>query len=196
MSVQDIRWTVLGSDESVEAKRSAGQPPIRLGRLTVFPGARSVEREGQPIDLGSRAFDLLMVLLQSRGTIVTKDEIMRYVWPTTVVEEANLRVQMTCLRRALGHEGSLVKTVSGRGYVAIAEEQVSAGQVAPEPSAPIDCARPANGNPSIVIINGNPDNGEAVHGLLLVPSAHLPSFVSLEAFFGSGSPVVLSFERN
>ncbi len=72
-----------------------------------------------PVTIGSRALEVLGVLIERRGDIVSKDEIMRAVWPRTVVEEANLTVQISTLRRILdtGRQGgSCIRTVPGRGY--------------------------------------------------------------------------------
>jgi DNA-binding winged helix-turn-helix (wHTH) protein len=73
--------------------------------------------EEQPVECGSRAFDLLHVLLLSRGKVVSKDDIVRHVWPTTCVEESNLRFQMASLRKVLGTYRDLIKTIPGRGYL-------------------------------------------------------------------------------
>jgi TolB-like protein/DNA-binding winged helix-turn-helix (wHTH) protein len=72
-----------------------------------------------PVALGSRALDLLGLLLARQGTMVSKDEIMTVVWPGTIVEEGNLTVQVSALRRILDRErkqGSCIQTVPGRGY--------------------------------------------------------------------------------
>ena len=71
------------------------------------------------------------MLLESRGSLITKDEIMRRVWPSTVVDECNLRVQMSALRKVLGEDREVIKTIPGRGYVFALD--VTAG--APEPNA-------------------------------------------------------------
>ena len=62
-----------------------------------------------------------MVLIEACGALVTKDEIMARVWPDTVVEENNLVVQISALRRALGEDRDLIRTVSGRSYRFIGE---------------------------------------------------------------------------
>lgn len=98
-------------------RSSAVRQPMRFGRFEVIPGARQLLADGQPIEIGGRAFDLLIVLLRARGTVVAKDEIVQWVWPTTVVEESNLRFQMAALRRALGPDRDMIKTVTGRGYL-------------------------------------------------------------------------------
>lgn len=114
---------------SADYDRSEMSHSIRFGKLLVFPSARLVERDGQPLPLGSRAFDVLIALLRSQGHVVSKEEIIRHVWPSTVVEEANLRVQMALLRKMLGSERDLIKTVPGRGYLAVIEHQAFATSV-------------------------------------------------------------------
>ena len=72
-----------------------------------------------PVSIGSRAFDVLRVLITAQGDLVSKDEIMEAVWPGTVVEDNNLTVQISALRRVLDQEraeGSCIQTVPGRGY--------------------------------------------------------------------------------
>jgi adenylate cyclase len=72
-----------------------------------------------PIALGARAFDLLSVLVSHPGVVVSKSAIMDAVWPGLAVEESNLTVQMSALRRVLDQsrtDGSCIQTVSGRGY--------------------------------------------------------------------------------
>ncbi|NIJ64226.1 DNA-binding winged helix-turn-helix (wHTH) protein [Sphingomonas leidyi] len=105
----------------------AGDPggkTIAFGEFLAIPAARSLTRRGEPIDIGGRAFDLLIALLRRRGTIVTKQEIMRQVWPSTVVDEGNLRFQMAALRKLLGNDRDMIKTVSGRGYVLIDDRRL------------------------------------------------------------------------
>jgi DNA-binding winged helix-turn-helix (wHTH) protein len=127
MREEPIRIVAPASIRAFEAKAQAicshGQRRIRFGQFLVIPAARALELDGQPVYLGSRAFDLLIVLLRSRGTVVARADIMQYVWPSTYVDDANLRVQMAFLRRTLGEDGRLIKTVTGRGYVAIEDQQ-------------------------------------------------------------------------
>ena len=73
----------------------------------------------EPVALGSRALALLALLVERQGKLVTKDEIFAAVWPGTVVEEANLTVQISALRRILDRDraqGSCIQTIPGRGY--------------------------------------------------------------------------------
>jgi DNA-binding winged helix-turn-helix (wHTH) protein len=98
-----------------------GPTEFRFGRWCLVPAARLLLRDGEPVDLGSRAFDLLHLLLSKRGLVVEKGSIVSFVWPNTIVEESNLRFQMAALRRALGDDRSLIKTIPGRGYILAAE---------------------------------------------------------------------------
>jgi DNA-binding winged helix-turn-helix (wHTH) protein len=101
---------------------TARQPGVIIFRsFRVYPYARQVLRDGAPLEIGSRAFDLLLTLLRSRGRIVSKDDIFRAVWPSTTVDECNLRFQMTVLRRVLGDDRELIKTIPGRGYLLAGE---------------------------------------------------------------------------
>ena len=90
---------------------------LNFGPFRLLPGSRTLLHEEQPVECGSRAFDLLHVLLLSRGKVVSKDDIVRHVWPTTCVEESNLRFQMASLRKVLGTYRDLIKTIPGRGYL-------------------------------------------------------------------------------
>ena len=77
------------------------------------------DMDGTQVAVGSRALDVLGVLIERAGELVSKDEIMDVVWPGTTVEEANLTVQISALRRVLdnrGSERSTIQTVAGRGY--------------------------------------------------------------------------------
>jgi DNA-binding winged helix-turn-helix (wHTH) protein len=92
------------------------QGAVEFGRFRLLPHRQELRADGVAVELGGRAFDVLMVLTEARGTLVTKDEIMARVWPDTVVEENNLVVQISALRRALGEDRDFIRTVSGRGY--------------------------------------------------------------------------------
>ena len=103
---------------------------IWFGQCCVLPRARQLLIDGQPAALGGRAFDLLMVLIEAPGTVVTKNEIVRRVWPNTIVEEGNLKVQISALRKVLSEDRDVIKTVHGRGYVFASEVAAApAGQM-------------------------------------------------------------------
>ena len=106
------------------------QGAVEFGRFRLLPHRRELHADGAVIQLGGRAFDVLMLLIDARGALVTKDEIMARVWPDTVVEENNLVVQISALRKALGEDRELIRTVSGRGYRFIAEIRSSAADPA------------------------------------------------------------------
>ena len=94
---------------------------VEFGRFRLLPHRRELRADGAAVELGGRALDVLMVLTEARGALVTKDELMARVWPDTVVEENNLVVQISALRKALGEDRDFIRTVSGRGYRFIAE---------------------------------------------------------------------------
>jgi len=109
-----------------------------------------------PIALGSRAAEILLLLLQRRGELVSKNEIMDAVWPHMAIEDSNLTVQMSALRRALddGRDGgSLIQTVPGRGYrftaPIVGDDPVEAGRsVTDAPAAAGAGASPDAHHPS------------------------------------------------
>lgn len=163
---------------------------LRFRRFTVVPGARRLFADGVTIELGSRAFDLLVVLLQSAGRVVSKTDIFAYVWPSTIVEESNLRFQMAALRSALGPDRDIIKTVPGRGYLLIAEPSLSAeeagvsgpGRAAAANVATSTKAVAGSANPTIAVIDDDEGVRDALEGLLT--SAGLPSetFASVQAY--------------
>ena len=91
----------------------------RFGRFELNPATRELLVDGQPLALGARAFDLLLALIERRERLVTKDELLELAWPGVVVEESNIQVQVSSLRKILGEE--VIKTVPGRGYRFTAE---------------------------------------------------------------------------
>jgi DNA-binding winged helix-turn-helix (wHTH) protein len=98
---------------------------VEFGRFRLLPHRRELRADGVAVELGSRAFDILIVLIEARGALVTKDEFLNRVWPDTVVEENNLVVQISALRKALGEDRDFIRTVSGRGYRFVAEIRTS-----------------------------------------------------------------------
>jgi len=84
------------------------------GGFEVRPAERRVLAHGEPVPLGARAFDLLLALIEQRERVVGKDELIARVWPGVVVEENNLTVQISSLRKVLGN--AAITTVTGHGY--------------------------------------------------------------------------------
>ena len=87
---------------------------LRFGRCELLPLERRLLVDGRRAALGARAFDLLLALAERAGRLVTKQELLDLVWPDVVVEEGNLTVQMSSLRKLLGPD--VIATVPGRGY--------------------------------------------------------------------------------
>jgi DNA-binding winged helix-turn-helix (wHTH) protein len=95
---------------------AAADAMLEFGRFRVLLRRRQLLADGVPVELGTRAFDLLMILIEADGRLVTKDELLDRVWPTTVVDMSNLKVQIAALRKALGDDGASIQTDFGRGY--------------------------------------------------------------------------------
>jgi non-specific serine/threonine protein kinase len=77
---------------------------------------RELRARGIPVPLGSRAFSIFAVLVQSAGKLVTKDELMARVWPGVIVENNTLEVHISAVRKALGPDRATLRTTFGRGY--------------------------------------------------------------------------------
>ncbi|WP_186308652.1 ATP-binding protein [Paraburkholderia sp. BCC1885] len=89
---------------------------IRIGSLDIDLEHRQLLRDGAQLRVGSRAFDVLTVLIEARGELVSKNDLLRQVWPNTIVEENNLHVHLCRLRSLLGESRGLLQTISGRGF--------------------------------------------------------------------------------
>jgi predicted ATPase/DNA-binding winged helix-turn-helix (wHTH) protein len=81
---------------------TANMAVTRFGPFVLVPGERTLLEDGCPVRLGSRAFEILLLLVEHAGQSVSKEQIFQRVWPTTVVVEGNLRVHLAGLRKALG----------------------------------------------------------------------------------------------
>src|SRR6516162_11054225 len=93
--------------------------PISFGRFRLDLGQRELRRNGEPVRLHGRALDILCALAAAKGEVVGKDELMNRLWPGRIVEEGNVHVHVSALRKALDDHGeghSYVVTVPGRGY--------------------------------------------------------------------------------
>jgi DNA-binding winged helix-turn-helix (wHTH) protein/TolB-like protein len=102
----------------------------RFDGFVVDPVRRRLVRAGEAVTITPKAFSILLILLERRGEVVDKEELIRRVWPDTLVSEANLTQNVSSLRKALGeraNEHRYVITVSGRGYSFLTEvEEVEA----------------------------------------------------------------------
>ncbi len=90
----------------------------RFGPFRLDLVERGLYYQGEYLPLSAKTFDILWLLLQNRGQIVTKEDLIKFIWPEHVVEENNLTVRMSGLRKVLGKstESRFIETVSGRGY--------------------------------------------------------------------------------
>ena len=86
---------------------------IAFGRFVVQTAERRLLIDGTVAKLSSRAFDILAALIAGEGRMVTKNALLDIVWPRQVVEEANIHVHVSALRKLLGHD--VISTVPGRG---------------------------------------------------------------------------------
>jgi DNA-binding winged helix-turn-helix (wHTH) protein len=97
---------------------SPGATAYRFGRFRVDPREQRLTRDGEPIPITPRVFDTLVVFLRSPGRLLTKDALLASVWPDAAVEEANLTVNVSTLRRLLADDDApaCIETVPRRGY--------------------------------------------------------------------------------
>jgi len=94
-------------------------PAYRFGSFILFPERRELLMNHVPVALGTRSFDLLLVLLERQGRLVTKDELLAAVWSDRAVEENNLQVQISSIRKMLRRDRKTAQslvTLAGRGY--------------------------------------------------------------------------------
>jgi predicted ATPase/DNA-binding winged helix-turn-helix (wHTH) protein len=87
---------------------------ISIGAFELYPSERRLCSAGKPVEIGARAFDLLLVLVENHGRLVSKNTLLERVWPRLVVDENNLPAQVASLRRVLG--AGAIHTVPGFGY--------------------------------------------------------------------------------
>src|SRR6266446_6107494 len=121
---------------------------ISFGPFRLLAARRLLLEGDQPVRLSSRAFDILSAMVERAGEVVGKEELIARAWPQTLVEEANLKIQVSALRRALGDGQSghrYVVTVTGQGYNFVAP--VSREESSRAPLFPTIAAAPANNLP-------------------------------------------------
>src|SRR6266478_1935874 len=107
---------------------------FEFGRFKVVRHRCELLAGDRPVELGGRAFDPLMALIDARGTVLDKDQLMSLVWSDRVVEENNLPAQIAVLRKVFGADRHLIRTVAGRGYQFTGEIHTAAA-AAPSPPA-------------------------------------------------------------
>jgi DNA-binding response OmpR family regulator len=184
------------------ARKIDGQEStLRFRRFCVMPGSRVLLCGGRPVPIGSRAFDLLMALLRARGTIVEKNDIVKCVWPSTIVDDSNVRFQVAALRRVLGQDGDMIKSIPGRGYL-FAEDDVTE-DAAPAPvvqaseSETVQVPRwlrllpnleTSTAAPYVAVVDDEPDIREALVGLIQSAGLCAEAFPSVRAFLDCDRP--------
>src|SRR5258708_5369591 len=101
----------------------ASERALAFGPFRLIPSQKLLLDNDKPVRLGSRALELLIALVERAGEVVSRDELVARVWPSTIVEESSLRVHIAALRKALGdgQEGArFITNVPGRGYSFVA----------------------------------------------------------------------------
>ena len=129
-------FSSAGKDSTMTRDRHGMSDPtdssVAFGPFRLFPMRRLLTKVGKPVHIGSRAFDILVALVERPGELITKEELFARVWPSTVVEQANLAVQVASLRRALS-DGRYVVNIPGRGYRFVAPVNVIHKDVSADP---------------------------------------------------------------
>jgi TolB-like protein len=144
---------------------------ISFGRFRLDLRRRELRRDGQPVRIHRRPLGILCALAEAKGEIVSKDELMTRLWPGRVVEEGNLHVHVSALRKSLDEHGeghSFVITVPGRGYrladlTGLRSAQLAEGSLPPQ--------LPLPDKPSIAVIpfanlSGDPDQEYFADGMV------------------------------
>jgi predicted ATPase/DNA-binding winged helix-turn-helix (wHTH) protein len=130
---------VVNAEVVTLQQRDDGYEEFQFGPYRLIPSKRLLLAGQKAVDIGGRAFDILTLLLRHRGEVVSRRQILDHVWPELSIDEANLRVQMCDLRRALGSgdDGSAyIMNVQGRGYVFAAPVRAVSPSEAPAASRP------------------------------------------------------------
>ncbi len=103
----------------------------QFGPFVLNPDSRSLTKDGEAVTLTTKTLETLTVLVQNRGKVMSKDELLAALWPDTVVEEANLTQSISTLRKILGDspkDHRYIVTLPGRGYQFVADVKVVAGE--------------------------------------------------------------------
>ena len=143
---------------------------IRFGHFRLDLGRPELRRDGQPVRIHRRALGILCVLAEAKGEVVSKDDLMARLWPGRIVEEGNLHVHVSALRKSLDEHGeghSFVVTVPGRGYRLA---HLNGARSAPLAEGSMPPQLPLPDKPSIAVIpfanmSGDPDQEYFADGM-------------------------------
>jgi predicted ATPase/DNA-binding winged helix-turn-helix (wHTH) protein len=159
-----------------------------FGPFSLFVPGRLLKRADETIPLGGRALDVLIALTERAGEVVSYKELISIAWPNVTVDEANLRVQIATLRRALSDgedDARYISNVAGRGYCFVAPIKRSQSEQGTSPSGIVDAEGLRKLPPCLSRIVGREDTVRTVSAQLM-----LERFVSIVGPVGIGKTTV------
>lgn len=176
---------IAGKKFNASGHRSGETYPIgvmRFGDHCLHPFSRTLLYRGQAVPIGGRAFDLLMTLARSQGSVVSKADLLNKVWPDTFVDDCNLRFQIGVLRKALGPDRYRIKNISGRGYFFSLEDAVADERKISRPNMTPPSESDHVVMPEIVVIDPSSSDREGTSALLASLGFSVAAFDSAESF--------------
>jgi DNA-binding winged helix-turn-helix (wHTH) protein len=141
---------------------------VTFGTAAVYPRNRELHVDGRQVRINDCAFEILLMLIEADGRLVSKKELFRHIWPSSAVVDANLRVNMHKLRTALGENAKSIQCAPNRGY------RLAAPLALSTPMMEITGVR-ESGSATIVVIGDREKDVRAALDSLLAHSVRLPS---------------------
>ena len=152
----------------------------RIGHLTLQPH-RQLMADETPVPLGRKALELLSVLAEAEGDLVTKDELMAAVWPNVTIEENAVQVHIAALRKALGHDSDQLITVRSLGYRLVHESAAFPQMADPHTAVAVLPFANLTGDPGLDYL-GDGIAEELINLLAHAPGLHVASRTSSFAY--------------